>query len=535
MHSARFPVFLCGLRYNVGMKNLTSFAKKILKTMEPDESKWSYWMDDQELYPVSHTSAMDDFVNRMNIARKNQEKVFIGGDYDCDGICATTIMHSGLKAFGIQCGYYIPDRIREGYGLNEDMVQAAFQKGYTTIITVDNGVKAVNALNYAKELGMQTIVTDHHKIEADVPCDLLVHPDVLETHFHPLCGAGIAYECIRALQADAPLHLMLAAVASIGDVMPVIGETRALIQQGVRMINETQEPHIFALASDKKLNETSIAFQVVPKINAVGRLSNLGNVNNVVRYFLTDDRQTIRRFAMQVDDINKTRRRLSEQMCKFSEQKCSPGDPVILINDPSFHEGIIGLVANSLCAKYEKPAIIMTQNQEGLKASMRSPSGFDCMDFLNGFDGYEAIGGHKHAAGFSTLLKDYDAFRRFVRAKSFRYEWQPEPLQAISIQPEECTIANVRSLDVLRPFGPGFECPLFEIDEPQIQSIYDIQNGKHRRYTLENGLECMNFNMPEKDKVTSLNRIKSLIGQAQIGQYRGQDQMTFVIDSIIYH
>lgn len=516
------------------MENLSVLAEKVLSILEKDHSKWSDWIETKSLYPVSQSDCIQSFVRLIISAKTNSEKVIVAGDYDCDGIMATTIMVDGLRKFGIECGFYIPDRIREGYGLNKNTVKLAHQKGYTWIVTVDNGVKAHEALRLAKELGMRVIVSDHHTISEEIDCELVVHPDYMEDEFKTLCGAAVAFECIRALGVDNDYHLQLAGIASIGDVMRVTLQTRAIIQNALISLNNTKENHVFALASDRFLNETSIGFQVVPKLNAIGRLSNLANANNVVRYFLSKDIKEITSLQMQINHVNEQRKKLSEQMCKDAQKKCSSSQKVLLVNDASFHEGIIGLVAGSLCTTYQKPVIVMTNNQQGYKASMRSPEGFDCMEFLKDFENFRELGGHTQAAGFSLNLQDLEDFIKYVKVKGVNFKWQASNPQTLVVSEEELSIASIESLDVLRPFGPGFACPLFELNEVKVKSVFDIQNGKHRKFTLANGLQCMNFNQSILDANKSVNSIQGFIGNVQINQYRGKKQATFIIEKIKY-
>lgn len=513
--------------------NLSYLTRKILEKIEPDSSKWNQWLEQKELYPISQSEAMRTFVDMIQVCKENKEKVFVAGDYDCDGIMATTILVDGLRRYGLEVGFYIPDRIREGYGLHVHTVKQVARKGYACIITVDNGVKAFDALLAAKEYGIKTIVTDHHTIEDEVPCDCLVHPDTLEACFSSECGAAIAYECCRALGVDTTYSLELAAIASIGDVMQVTNQTRAIIQNGLKQLNLDREKHLMGLASDRTLNETSVGFQIVPALNAVGRLSNLANVNNVVRYFLSDQASIISSMQAQISNLNGQRKQLSDQMVKQALAKVNLNEEVLMVCDSSFHEGIIGLVVGNLCNRYNKPCMILTKNQEGYKASMRSPNGFDCMDFLSDFENFSAFGGHAQAAGFSLAIQDYDSFRDYVRTKSNTYSWQMEQIDTLTVDSSLLTIQEIESLDVLRPFGPGFECPLLEIKNPKIKSMFPIQNGKHCRYTLVDGLDCMNFNQSEEDKVRSVNAIHSFIGKVQINQYRGRKKASFVIEKII--
>ncbi len=516
------------------MEKLNSLVTKVLTYLEPDENKWEYWLSKAEIEPVSQSECIEQFVSMMSYAKENGEKVIVAGDYDCDGIMATTIMVDGLRRYGIECGFYIPDRIREGYGLNENTVRLAHQKGYGIIVTVDNGVKAHEALDKASEYGMMTVVTDHHTIEGEVDCDVLVHPTLMEPSFSTLCGAGVAYECMRALGVDTPYHLECAAIASIGDVMVVKGETRAIIQKGIESLNHSHEKHVFTLVNDRVLNEQSIAFQLVPKLNAIGRLSNLANVNNVVRFFLSEDIRDINAMKSQIINVNDRRKQMSDYMLMHAEAKVNPSEKVIMVSDPGFHEGIIGLVAGSLCAKYNKPVIIFAENTEGYKASMRSPEGFDCMEFLRGFELFSAFGGHAQAAGFSLDLRDFAAFKDYVRNRALTYKWKPVVNKSILIEPDELNVTSIESLDQLRPFGAGFQLPEFEIMNPDVRNIYDIQGGKHRKYTLTGGTQCMHFNQSEDNRRQSVMAITSFTGSVSINQYQGRKEPSFIISKITY-
>ncbi|MBP3853488.1 MAG: DHH family phosphoesterase, partial [Erysipelotrichaceae bacterium] len=444
------------------MKFYSNLVKKVLSQREPDPSKWEQWTQPNQLAPVSESACIQTFVSMCEEIKHNHEKVLVAGDYDCDGILATTIMVKGLRSFGIECGFYLPDRIVEGYGLSKATVQSAHSKGYSMIITVDNGVTAFEALQQAHEYGIKTIVTDHHKIDREVLCDCLVHPSKMEETFFSLCGAGVAYECIRALGLDTDYLLELAAVAGIGDVMIVKGQTRAHIQQGLALLEKNRETHICSLLDSGIINEENIAFQVVPKLNAVGRLSNLANVNNVVRYFLSEDYREISSYKNQIVNINNQRKQLSQEMVNFAQSKIKEHDPLIVIADASFHEGIIGLVAGSVCNQYQKPAIIMCKNRDGYKASMRSVNGFDCMEFLKEYPHFVQLGGHAQAAGFFLNLQDYESFIEYLKERIRTYQWEPEVYSSISVKAEELTVEEIKSLDLLRPFGPGFEKPLFE-------------------------------------------------------------------------
>ena len=209
-------------------------------------------------------------------------------------------------------------------------------------------------------------------------------------------------------------------------------------------------------------------------------------------------------------------------------------EDIFMIEDASFHEGIIGLVAGSICASFNKPCIVLAKNEQGYKASMRSPEGFNCMDFLGEYPHFVTFGGHENAAGFSLNLNEFDLFEKFIYTRIKEYTYSVKKKNTLVIDDEELSLKTIQSLDILRPFGPGFVFPSFEIVHPKIKSLYDFQNHKHRKYTLESGLQCMRFNQSEAEYKKSVNAIYSFIGTVQINQYQGRKQVNFVIDEIVY-
>ena len=516
------------------MEKRTPFLDKVLAGIDPQG-----YFNQQNLHPKmalpSACQAVQAFKSRIKQAVSQKEKILIAGDYDCDGVMATAIMVSGLRSLGVETGFYIPDRIKEGYGLNPSTVRMAKEKGYSLIITVDNGVKAFKALEEAQKLGMEVIVTDHHTIEEEVkPCSIVVHPDLMEEPFQYLCGAGVAYELMRALDADTEAHLIWAAMASIGDVMTVKDETRAIIQMGLEKLNRNGELHINSLCRDSRITETTAAFQIVPAINAIGRLSDMANANNLVRWLLTVNPASVYNFADSIKEINSRRKSMSEQMSMMAQTKIRLTHPVLLASDPSFHEGIIGLIAGQLCSQYDKPAIVGAQNLDCVKCSMRSPEGFHCLDFLNKFEKFIAIGGHARAAGFSVALEDWEDFKKFVFRQGLKEQWTPVQKRYIPIEEEEMTIENTESLDVLRPFGPGLEEPVFELDDPKITSIFDLSQGRHRKFGLAGRANALHFNQSDTDRSQSVTDILAMKGRLSINEYQNRKSVSFILDEIDY-
>lgn len=515
------------------MTILNKFTQKVLSAISPDEDLIDEILHPRDLYPISQSECMQAFKKRIQQALEHNEKVLIAGDYDADGIMSTTILHEGLSGLGLECGYYIPDRIQEGYGLSEKTVQMAFDKGYSLIITCDNGVKAIDALQKAKELNMSVIVTDHHILPETVDCEVLVHPDLLEPCFSSLCGAGVAFECMRALDVNRDDFVEYAAIASIADCMRVGGQTRSIIQKGMTLMNEKGNIHFDPFITRHPINERDAAFQIAPKINAVGRLSNLANVNTFVRYMECKSLEQVSAYAQSVNQINNKRKELSSWVYGKSQVLINPMHSVLFAADEQFPEGIIGLAAGNLCSQYAKPAIVGKITDEGIKCSMRAPKGFNCVEFLADFDGFLQHGGHEQAAGMTIDPNRYQDFKKYLIDKGHTYKWQAQEETLVEIEADEINIENVRSLDAFRPFGQGFELPRFILRDPQIIRSFDISQGAHRKFMFSNGVEAVYFNQSQQDAHTPFDQIEALIGTMNLSTYR-REKAEFLIDEIIY-
>lgn len=516
------------------MENLTPFARKVLAASGASEELQEEILHPHDLFPVSRAKSMQAFRARLQQAKENNEKVLIAGDYDCDGILSTAIFTKGLDNYGVINSYHIPNRLKEGYGLNPKTVEQAHAQGYSLIITCDNGVHADAALQKARELGVEVIVTDHHLIDGEVDCSILVHPDTLEPEFAYLCGAGIAYECIRALQADNAELLVYAAIASVADCMEVGRQTRCIIQKGLDLFNRNPDPHFAPFVRSFPITERDAGFQIAPRINAIGRLADRATAKYFVNYLKNRDPQKIANYAAKVDALNEERKQLSSQVYGKCELMINPLRPVLLAKDPAFHEGVIGLAAGNLCTHYHKPAIVCTEAAEGFKGSMRAPKGFHCLEFLNEFDGFATLGGHAQAAGFTVKKERWQDFEAFIRDHGREYTWSEEVKLPIDIVPWEVTVANIRSLDALRPFGTGFEMPQFRISEPVLTGYFDMSQGRHRKFSLEGGLQAINFNQSSVDANAAMDQIESFKGTLSISSYRGRESADFLIDEITY-
>ncbi|MCI5774653.1 MAG: DHH family phosphoesterase [Erysipelotrichaceae bacterium] len=464
-------------------------------------------------YQINEAPALLKACDRIKQAQRNHEKVFIAGDYDADGICATTIMKNTLDLLKIENGYYIPDRFKDGYGLNPKIVQMVKDKGYDLIITVDNGIKAFEALQLAKQLDIEVIVTDHHIYDEEVDA-LVVHPDLMAKGFKGLCGAGVALQVARVLIGENDINDVLAMVATIGDIMELFNENRTIVRKGLQKIDHCLP--IKALLPNKQgINAQDIAFNVVPKLNSIARLDDESNANVLVKYLLCQDPATINNVAKQIEAVNNKRKNISSKMASEAMNKVND-DAFIVIEDDDFSEGIVGLVAGKIAKEYNKPCLVLTSVDDTYKGSGRSIKGFDMHAFFKDFD-LASFGGHAQAVGLSVKKAQFAAFKDLIKKKMADVKITDTLEEAISLNSAQITLDNLSAFDRLEPFGQGFKKPLFYIDDHKIAKV-DLLKEKYLKFNFHQGYEAICFNSRYKQ----IKNPNYIIGNLEINEFRAQ-------------
>jgi len=523
------------LRDTYGISDLVA---KVCAAKRLDEEKIKELLAQDTLSDPFSANGIKEAVARIHQAREHGEKVLVCGDYDADGICATTILYDALRRYGITCGFYIPNRIREGYGLHVHTVDMAKEKGYTLLITVDNGVKAKAALQRCKECGIDVIVSDHHTIEEEVNCDLLVHSKNMGAYFENLCGAGIALILSRALLGEVKEHVVLAAVASIGDVMSLWHETRNIVKRGLRYLREGVCLPIQYLSKDAypKWDERMIAFQVVPKLNTTGRLADMANANNTVRYLLMSERNSIMAFAKQMEELNQKRRLMSTKMSEYAATMVQKGDLFPVIYHEDFHEGLIGIVAGKLCEEFQAPVLVFAQGKEELKGSIRSNHIVDLRDFFADCPvSLLAYGGHFAAAGISIRKEDLPALIAFVHEKMARLpkQEQEKGAEVIGCQMHDLRLQAVEELESLAPFGEGFTKPVFHVEDYAVKEIRSLSNGKHIKWESLEQVDALYFNGGDIYARYANATHVSFLGSLSVNRFRNEKKVNILVSEVI--
>ncbi|MDR1794998.1 MAG: DHH family phosphoesterase [Erysipelotrichaceae bacterium] len=479
--------------------------------------------------PLPDSDSLKNLCARLLKAKEQGEKIMVAGDYDTDGICATAMLVHLLKQLEIECGFYIPDRQKEGYGLSEKTVQLVCERGYPLIVCVDNGSSAFGALALAESLGMEVWVIDHHQLVPNQTPKNLLHPSQLPARYGHLCGGGLVSLVVRALrQGMDPLESVLAMTATLGDMMEVFGENRWLIQEGLRVLNDQGFLPIGILlaGSQKPYNDTDITFSVVPKLNSVGRLGQI-DVNSVVRYLLDEDVVSIQSHAKILESLNLKRRFLTAGIDWSAVVET--GDFVVLVN-AELPEGLSGIAANQLLNKYKKPSLVLAGSQQGYKGSGRALPSQDlhaalkqCQDqFLN-------FGGHALACGFELAAAQLPAFIGQLSTLKIPSASQPDYDEILTIDSNQLQLASVQALDLLRPFGTGFVNYPFTIKNLKVKSLRVLKE-RHLKWEFSDGSEAICFGGVSHYQSYIKQNTVTLKGRLSLSTYRGIQRIVLQVE-----
>ena len=462
---------------------------------------------------------MDKACQRLLRAVDEGETIVIFGDYDVDGVTATALLYEHLKGMGASVKCMLPSREGDGYGLSRNAVRSVYEKGYRLIVTVDNGISALEEAAYAAELGVDLIVTDHHLPPARLPEAVAVVDPRREddtSPFKSLCGAGVAFKLCAALEGCPPEEMLdycsdLAAVGTVADVMPLTGENRTLVKAGLQLLQQTDRPGIGALLEEvglagKPITSENVSYALAPRINAAGRMDSAASALQLI---LCEDELRAAELAHKLNEINAARQETEQQIARAAEQQLADdpsllSDPVLLLWGRDWHQGVIGIVASRLVERCGRPVIVVSVDEQGEgKGSGRSVPGFNlhaciesCSDLLVRF------GGHPMAAGLSVREENLPALRRRLNEWAARECPVPgaPPLKCdLSIRLDRVSVDSVRALDQLAPYGADNPTPVFLLENAVIEGIYPVSEGKHCRLRLRQGnasLYAAWFGMP---------------------------------------
>ncbi len=566
MHTKRADFNGLGEKLGISPVMARVLVNRGLDTPELQEEYLYGTMD--SLPDPKRMKGMEEAVLLLQEKIREEKPIRIISDYDVDGVTSNYILYDGLKRLGADVSYDIPDRIRDGYGMNVRMVEEAHGDGVDTLLTCDNGISAFDAVNRAKELGMTVIVTDHHQVQEGLPAaDVIVNPwqPLCEYPYKSICGAEVAYKLMKVLsEAEGkPLppakYLDFAALGTVCDVMPLTGENRILVREGLRVMSDPENVGLRALLDANellgcKISAYHLGFRIGPCINSEGRLS---SAKEAMRLFLTEDPEEAVLLAAEMKHLNDERKNATaagvDRAVKIiEEQGLYEKDHVLLVTVPELHESLAGIVAGRIRERYYRPVIIFTEAEDApglLKGSGRSIEEYNLFEALTSAkDHLERFGGHPMAAGLTIRKEEFLPLARQLNEEEQLTEEQlveklyidvPMPIYYVNLNLAE-------QLGQLEPFGTGNSRPLFAEKGLRVEDFRVFGGGKVGQLTLRDGkgqrvyvktfdAESLNedikvWSQPaECDKIRKYPKL-DIMYRVSVNEFRGDRQAECIIE-----
>jgi single-stranded-DNA-specific exonuclease len=466
----------------------------------PEEAR-SFLAADEE-HPPSAFEGMGTALEQVRAAVAAGARITVHGDFDVDGVCATTLMVSTLRGLGAECDWFIPNRLEDGYGLSGKNVQKLAERGTQLLLTVDCGITSVEEVRLAKELGMEVIVTDHHQQAEALPDCTILHPQVSGYPFESLCGTAVAWKFACALVGTAlETDLDLVALATVADVVPLVGENRCLVRKGLAEVRRARRPGVKALievakCDPERLDESDLGFRLAPRINAAGRLY---RADAGVELFLTEDPERAEAIAIELSKAN-SERRATEQEVDSAAEAALRGLPEdlkaahgLVLAGEDWHPGVVGIVASRLVERHRRPVVVISVDEEGNgRGSGRSIPGFDLLGALQACaEHLEGFGGHRAAAGLQIKAENVEAFRGAFAAHANQV-LSPEDLKRT--EKVDAMVGGLglglelaEELRQLAPFGMGNPGVRLLVPAARVSDVRTMGEGKHARFSLHSG------------------------------------------------
>lgn len=535
---------LAGLLMKRGA-NSVSAARRFLEAGEESlDSPWTL-------------SGMEAAVHRLQQAARDKAAIVVYGDYDVDGICSVVIMLHCLQALGCQADYYIPDRFQEGYGLNIKAVEELADRGFKLLLSVDCGINSLDEVELAIEKGMDVIISDHHNPGSRLPaCSAVINPQLGSGHYSSqLCGAGVAFYLARALDLHrlAPVVyqecLGLAALATVADVVPLLGDNRILVREGLKSLERSHSVGIRALLEESSLQNAALdswhlGFVIAPRLNAAGRLANarLG-----VELLTTSDRSQAACLAAALGRLNQERKALEDSILNEAAAMIDADGqadaPAIVLAAREWHHGVLGITASRLCERFRKPVVMVGWEGRQGRGSARSIPGLNIFQALCANREFLLrFGGHSMAAGLNIDLEQFASFRTALLAWIEQsYLDNPELRDhtiEIEAELEPVGIDNtmVKELERLKPFGVGNPRPLFALRGIEIEKVQLMgRQNEHFKCRLQGQeLECIAFNSPQYMDWAKGSYLLDMAGSLEMNRFRGREKIQIRLLDVKY-
>ena len=496
---------------------------------------------------------MEKAVNRIIKAIDNKEKVLIYGDYDVDGITSTTVLKKYLEERGLNVETYIPNRLFEGYGLNNKALDEISKQGVNLIITVDCGISGVEEIAYANSLGIETIITDHHETGDILPEAVAVVDAKRKDNTYPfrgLAGVGVVFKLIQAISITLKLkekeylkYLDFVCIGTISDIVPLVNENRVIAKLGLKLLNQTKNVGLKELIKSigfKEINSSAVSFGIAPRINACGRM---GHQEEALELFLTNNIEEAKTITEKLNNYNYTRQEIERKIFNEALEKIKrEGNPrnTIVLSGENWHHGVIGIVSSKITEMFFKPSILICLEGENGKGSGRSIPGFDLHDALTQCkDSLEKFGGHEMAVGLTLKAKEFEKFKEEFENVAIKEETSKiVPIINVdgTIILKDLNRKTIEELKLLEPFGDSNKEPLFVYKNLKIDSIRALTEGKHLKLTLRDTnyrINAIGFNLGHLVEEYKIGDKIDIVGTIEINSYNGVESIQLNLKDVM--
>lgn len=533
---------------------ISTFAARLLLNRDiTSREAAELFFGEGEITPPSDMTDMEKAAEIISEAIQNGDKITVYGDYDCDGITATVILYGYLEAIGAEADWYIPDR-DEGYGLNNAAVDKLAESGTKLIVTVDNGISAVNEAEYIKSKGMTLVITDHHQVPETLPeAAAIVDPHRKDdfSSCKELAGCGVALKLVMALEDDIDSVVEqwgdLCAIGTVGDIVPLVGENRTLVKRGLESLQLTENRGLYSLLrqcgidEETEVSSVSLAFSVCPRINAAGRFA---HPKEAAELFLSENEMMIPVMAERLSMLN-TQRKQAEEKILEEIAVMAESDPLLLkrrvitVKGKGWSHGVIGIVASRMLNRYGKPVVMITEEGDTARGSARSVEGFSLYRMLTELrDHLTKFGGHTKAAGFSLDSDRAEEFMQAVNeyaAKNFPEMPADICTAEMKLTAADLTEDNVESLTYFEPFGEANPAPLFVMESCTIKSLRSLKEGKYLSFNVDfmgSEFKVLNFHSTYDAFGYKAGDRVDLLVTAGINEYNGKRSISLKLTDI---
>ena len=497
---------------------------------------------------------MKKAVDRIIKAIETKEKVVIFGDYDVDGITSVTVLKKFLKERGLETGYYIPNRLEEGYGLNQNAIEKIKEEKYTLMITVDCGISSINEIEECNKLGIQTIITDHHEQAEKIPNAYAVVDAKRKDNQYPfreLAGVGVVFKLIQAISKELGLedkeylkYLDIVAIGTISDIVPLVDENRVIAKLGLRLVEMTRNIGLKELINTlgySKIDSNTISFGVAPRINACGRM---GHQEEALKLFLTDNIVEAKDITRNLNKYNTERQEKEKEILRQALEELENEDlenkSTIVLGGDNWYHGVIGIVASKITESFFKPTILIDFEDGEGKGSGRSIPGFDLHEAPNySSEHLEKFGGHAMAVGLTIKKEEFENFKsKFEEIAKIKNVKQIQPIIKIDSQitRKDFNFETIKEIKKLEPFGEKNERPKFLYKNLKINSIRALSEGKHLKLTLKDDnfmIDAIGFNLGSLASEFLIGDKVDVVGTLEENNYNGMEKIQINIKDIM--